>query len=235
MFYKLPYPLSIGTIFTLELLILLFFLSLMFYKFKSTGVVIYNALAIIIANIQVLKTVTILDMQIALGTTVFASTYIATEILTEHYGKQTAKTCIYIGFLAQIIFAIMMMVTILYPSADKLINNSMINIFSPTLRLTISSLLAYLASQIADIICFAKLKQITNHKMLWLRSNIANIVATTTDSIIFNLLAWIVLNPNILSVKQVFFTYMLPGFIARIFVGFIATPVLYLSYKLNVQ
>ena len=216
-----------------ELLVLLCFILLMFRKFKSTGLIVYNALAIIMANIQILKTTTILSMQIALGTIAFATIYIATEILTEHYGKAEAKRCIYIGFIAQIIFTITMIITISYQpsSPNDPINKSLIEIFTPAPRLAISSLLAYLASQIADIMCFAKLKQITNQKMLWLRSNVANIAATTTDTIVFNSLVWIVLNPTPLSLKQVFFIYMLPGFVARIFIGLVATPVLYLSYK----
>ena len=207
----------------------------MFYKFKSTGLIAYNALAIIMANIQILKTTTILDIQIALGTIAFATTYIATEILTEHYGRAEAKKCIYIGFMAQIIFTAAMIITISYqPStSNDPINESMIEIFTPAPRLVVSSLLAYLASQIADVMCFTKLKQITNQKLLWLRTNIANIAATTTDTIVFNLLAWIALSSAPLSLKQVFFIYMLPGFVARIFIGFVATPALYLSYKCN--
>ena len=54
---------------------------------------IYTVIAVIGANIQVLKIVDFpfFSNPIALGTILFASTFLTTDILTEYYGSKFAK------------------------------------------------------------------------------------------------------------------------------------------------
>ena len=57
--------------------------------FGEIGIYIYTVLAIIAANIQVLKIVNFpfFENPIALGTILFSTTFLATDILTEYYGS----------------------------------------------------------------------------------------------------------------------------------------------------
>jgi len=67
---------------------------LLFLKlFGETGMYIYTVIAVIGANIQVLKIVNFpfFSNPIALGTILFASTFLTTDILTEYYGVKFAK------------------------------------------------------------------------------------------------------------------------------------------------
>ena len=67
---------------------------LVFLKlFGYVGLYVYSALAVIIGNIQVLKTVDFFysPEPVALGTVLFASTFLCTDILSEHFGKEKAK------------------------------------------------------------------------------------------------------------------------------------------------
>ena len=62
---------------------------------------VYTVLAIIVANIQVLKIVNFpfFENPIALGTILFSTTFLTTDILTEYYGVKSARKNILIGFL----------------------------------------------------------------------------------------------------------------------------------------
>ena len=62
--------------------------------FGYVGIFIYSALAIIAGNIQVLKTVDFFysPEPVALGTILFASTFLCTDILSEYFDKKKSKT-----------------------------------------------------------------------------------------------------------------------------------------------
>ena len=64
--------------------------------FGEAGLVAYVVVALLGANIQVLKQVqfSVYDDPVALGTILFASTYLATDILTEHYGRSAARRAV---------------------------------------------------------------------------------------------------------------------------------------------
>ena len=70
-------------------------LSLKF--FGKTGIYVYVAIAIILANIQVLKVVDFpfFPEPMALGTVLFISIFLCTDILNEYFDKKSATKCIY--------------------------------------------------------------------------------------------------------------------------------------------
>ena len=68
--------------------------------FGKVGIYLYTAIAVIAANIQILKIVkfSFLDEPVALGTILFASTFLCTDILAEYYGVKKARKNVLIGF-----------------------------------------------------------------------------------------------------------------------------------------
>ena len=73
----------------LIMLVFCFFSILIFLRlFGYVGIFIYTALAVIAGNIQVLKQVDFFysPEPVALGTILFASTFLCTDILSEYYG-----------------------------------------------------------------------------------------------------------------------------------------------------
>ena len=82
-------------------LLFCFFSVLIFLKlFGEVGLYVYSVIAIIAANIQVLKLVkfSFFSEPIALGTVLFASTFLCTDILAEYYGTKKARINVLIRF-----------------------------------------------------------------------------------------------------------------------------------------
>ena len=66
-----------------------FVLLLIMYKtFGKTGLFAWVAVATILANIQVTKTIEIIGLTATLGNSLYASTFLATDILNEKYGRK---------------------------------------------------------------------------------------------------------------------------------------------------
>ena len=79
-----------------EFLALLLFVTfivmvLMYRCFGKQGLIAWVAIGTIIANIQVIKTVDIFGISATLGNVMFASIYLATDILNDIYGRKVAK------------------------------------------------------------------------------------------------------------------------------------------------
>ncbi len=67
------------------------FLIIVSIFFKKNGLFAWVAVAIIIANIQVLKQITIFGINATLGNIIYTSSYIATDMLSEFYGEKNFK------------------------------------------------------------------------------------------------------------------------------------------------
>ena len=217
-------------------IVLLFFCFssiLIFLKlFSFAGLYVYSALAVIIGNIQVLKTVDFFysPEPVALGTILFSSTYLCTDILSEHFGKDKAQKNVLISFVSFLFVTIVMLVTIGFnPSANDWAQDSLENIFTPMSRFFIASMIAYLVSQYFDVWIYSTIKNLTMNRFLWLRNNLSTILSSLIDNTVFSILAWIILNPNPETFYNVIMIYILGTYILRIFIAFIDTPFMYLS------
>ena len=217
----------------LIMLFFCFFSILIFLKlFGIVGLYVYSALAVIGGNIQVLKQVDFFysPEPVALGTVLFASTFLCTDILSEHFGREKANKNVLIGFVSFLFMTIIMLITIGFnPSTDDWAQESLSNIFTPLSRFFIASMIAYLLSQYFDVWIYNFLKKLTINKYLWLRNNLSTILSSLIDNTIFSLLAWIILNPNPEFLYKVITTYILGTYFLRILIALIDTPFLYLS------
>jgi uncharacterized integral membrane protein (TIGR00697 family) len=207
------------------------------------GLYVYNALAIIIANIQVLRFTQYdnFSAPVALGTVIFTTTYFVNDLITEHYGIEHAKKCISLSFWTQILVILWMLIALGHPlpasmDGETLINahtnyTAMLQLFSPSLRILVASLIAYVCSQWLDILIFNRLRTLTNNKFVWFRQNVAMLMSGLFDTFIFSFLAWVLLSDAPISWHELFFTYVLSSQIIRFILNISFTPFMYMSYN----
>lgn len=218
----------------------------LFRLFGAPGLYLFNIVAVIAANIQVLRSVpfSLSSEPVALGTVVFACTYLCSDILTEHYGKASAKKGVWYCFAAQLLMTVLMIIAVGYPSlietsgsigapgTDPWLNTekAMALLFTPSPRLMFASLLAFAISQLNDIWLFQALNRLTKGQWLWLRTIISSLFSAMVDTVLFSVLAWVILAPEPVSLSTLIFTYILGTFAARALVSVLSTPIMYLSY-----
>ena len=230
------------------MLILCFISILVFLRlFGYVGLYVYSAIAIIAANIQVLKQANFNFFSsinekiipfyepspIALGTILFASTFLCTDILSEYYGKEKARKNVLIGFCSFFLMTILMLVTIgIQPAEDEwvsMVQESLAILFTPMTSIFVASMIAYLISQYFDIWFFSYLKTVSSNKLLWLRNNVSTAVSSLIDNTIFSIFAWIILNPNPFPLSDVIMTFILGVYLLRVFIAILDTPFIYLA------
>ncbi len=231
------------------IMLLLCFLSILVFLrlFGYVGLYVYSAIAIIAANIQVLKQANFNFFSsinekiipfyepnpIALGTILFASTFLCTDILSEYYGKEKARKNVLIGFCSFFLMTILMLVTIgIQPAEDEwvsMVQESLAILFTPMTSIFVASMIAYLISQYFDIWFFSYLKTVSSNKLLWLRNNVSTAVSSLIDNTIFSIFAWIILNPNPFPLSDVIMTFILGVYLLRVFIALLDTPFIYLA------
>jgi len=205
----------------------------MFRLFGLVGLYVYCSSATITANIQVLKLMNFesLSDPVALGTATFSTIFLCNDIITEHYGKEAAKKCIWLSFITQVVITITMVIAVGFkPLEGDVCHDAMSTLFLPAPRLLIASLAAFVVSQLFNINIFAFLSNYFKEKMLWLRSNVALMVSELIDNIIFSSLAWVILSPTPVSNSTLIYTYILGTYLLRVVFALFSTPIIYWSY-----
>jgi uncharacterized integral membrane protein (TIGR00697 family) len=136
-----------------ELLILISFIVIyggvvLFYRyFGKGGLLAFNVLATIIANIEVMLLVRAFGVEMTLGNVLFASTFLITDILSENHGRKDANKAVVISTLCSVVFVMLSQMWLLYtPSENDWASDAFRTIFSNTPRIVCASLGVYLIS-----------------------------------------------------------------------------------------
>lgn len=213
----------------LEIIIMFSFLLLNKKFFGKEGIYVWIAVASVIANIQVSKCINIFGIEGTLGNVLFASVFLATDILNECYGEKEAKKGVYIGLFSVIIYLVSMQLSLLFvPSEIDVVNEAMINLFSLAPRICIASLIMFFISNILDVKIYSFLKNKFKGKKMWVRNNISTIVCNCLDNFGFVFLAFSFSYPFISILEIAISTCML-----EVIIALCDTPFLYLSKKIK--
>ncbi len=212
--------------------------------FGPFGLYVYIGIAIIGANIQVLKAVQfgLYPEPVALGTILFSTTYLVTDIIGEQFGAKAARRGVYLGFIAHLLFSILMIITIgfapltIEQAGENMAwalpyHGNIASLFTPQITLFLAGMAAYFTSQLHDVWLYNLLKRKTNDRFLWLRNNASTMLSALIDNTIFSILAWIVFSSNPLPFATVVFTYILGTYWLRLIIAVLDTPIIYIANR----
>lgn len=209
-------------------LVVAFTLLLLAKKFfGKAGIMAWIALATVFANIFEAKNMELFGLNLAAGHVMFGSVFLATDMLSEYYGKNVAKKGVWIGLFADIALIVCSQICRLYaPSAADSADPAIQRLFTMSLRITAASGVMFFISNWCDVLLFDKIRRMTDGKMLWLRNNVATIVCNCLENFLFYILAFY---PTF-SMPQIF-SMGLATCLLEIIIGLCDTPFLYLAKR----
>jgi len=212
------------------LMILCYLAVLLIYKlFGRKGLFAWVAMSIILANIQVMKTIQIFGLVTAEGNIVYSSIFFVSDILNEVYGKNEARKAVYVGFFVLVMTTVIMQVTLMFiPDSSDTMPPHLTAIFGFMPRIALASLAAYICSQMYDVWMYAFIKKYHGRKLLWLRSNVSVIFSQLIDNTMFTIIAFYgIFSWDI--ILQIYVTSLM----LKIIVSFVDTPFLYLARNIK--
>ncbi|MFO8077198.1 MAG: queuosine precursor transporter [Thermoplasmatota archaeon] len=213
------------------LLSLSFLIVILSYRlFGKTGLYVWTAIAVILANIQVMKTVEIFGLVTALGTVIYSSLFLVTDILNENHSKKDAQKSVWIGFFVLLVTTGIMQITLFFvPHESSLAMSEDISaVFSVLPRIAFASIIAYLISQTHDVWFFNRLKKKQKKNQLWLRNNLSTILSQLIDNTVFTLVAFV----GVFS-WGIIFQIFLVSIIMKVVVAVCDTPFVYWARSLK--
>ncbi len=221
------------------LLIVTFFgITLAYRLFGKYGLYGWIGVALIIANIQVMKTIEIFGFVTAMGNIIYATTFLATDILNENYGKKEAKKAVWFGFFILLLITIIMQISLQFvPHESDSLSPALEQIFGFLPRIAFASLIAYLISQLHDVWIFNLLKEKTKGRYLWLRNNISTIISQLFDNVVFTLIAFVGFF-GLFGWERVFewniiFQIFIVSYVMKFIVAALDTPFMYWARKIK--
>ena len=205
-----------------------------FRLFEERGLMGLTVFLTIAANIEVLILVNAFGMEQTLGNTLFAATFLITDILSETRGKKTAQKAVNIGIATSITFILVSQSWLLYtPAAGDTAFPLIQGIFKSTPRLMLSSLGVYAVCQRFDVWAYHKIWGLTEkrfgsrERFLWLRNNGSTLLSQLLNTFLFNFAAFWGVYPlsTLLSIS-------LAGYVIFIFTSLLDTPFVYIARKI---
>jgi queuosine precursor transporter len=212
--------------------------------FGAAGLYAFIVLAVIGANIQVLKAVQFPfhASPVAIGTELFTATYLATDILNELYGRKAARKGVWIGFCSYFLFVAYMVLALGYApltpaqAGEEMAWNLPYHdhlkaLFLPAPAFFIAGMAAFLTSELLDVRIYSWIRGKTGDKWLWLRNNGSTMLSALVDNTVFSVLAWVVLAPEPVSTDALISTYILGTYLVRVVLALVDTPFMYLACR----
>jgi len=200
-----------------------------FRLFGKHGLVALVVASVIMANVQVTKSVVLFGLTATLGNALYGSVFFATDILSEVYGRQEARRCVWLGFLTMALVILWMSFCLSFvPGPFDLAHESLMQVFGFLPRIALGSLVAYLVSQHHDISSFHFWRRRTQGRHLWLRNCASTMVSQAIDSVLFCFIAlWGVYPPG------AWLEILLTTYVLKWVVALLDTPFIYLAVRLK--
>lgn len=168
--------------------------------------------------------------EISVGILPYPITFLITDLISEIYGKKRANDIVVVGIFASMFSVLIIYVADLVPAIPNspIIDPVFTDVFGRTILAVGASMIAYLFAQFVDIRIYHFWKQLTKGKHLWLRNNFSTWLSQFVDtfSVVFLLCFFEVLPWS--SFKGL----LLSGFLFKVLVAALDTPLLYLGVYL---
>ncbi len=202
--------------------------------FGKSGLYCLSAAATILANIEVVLLIHAFGMEQTLGNVLFASTFLATDILSECEGKREANKAVFLGIFASLLFLVLSQSWLYYiPSENDLMSGPIRAVFSNTPRMLLTSLTVYAVSQLFDVWLYHKWWVFTERqfgdrrRFLWLRNNGSTLISQLLNPLLFTVLAfWGTYGMGTL------FSIFISSYGIYVFTSLLDTPVVYLARRI---
>ncbi len=155
-------------------------------RLGKSALVAYSVLLMILANIFVLKQITLLSLHATSADIFVVGSILCFNMLNEFYGPKPAQRMIITTFALSIFFAIISQLHILYvPSPFDVTQAHFEKLFSAVPWLVGGSILIFGITQLLDYLIYSFLKRCWNNGPLIVRNYAALFCAQTFDSVAF--------------------------------------------------
>lgn len=174
-------------------------------------------------------------MSVPAGVIAYPFTFLATDLISELFGRKRAQMLVWVGFGMNVFMLILMSVNHWLPNSAGVSGG--LDLFEGVYQFmvgnTIASMIAYLIAQSVDVRMYHFWKRLTKGKHLWLRNNASTTVSQLVDSTAIIAILYLAgnLGDAIDNVGAVIIL-ILNSYLFKFFFALFDTPIMYLGVRL---
>ena len=123
-------------------------------------------------------------MSVPVGVVAYPFTFLATDLLSELYGRKKAQLVVWVGFWMNVFMLFLMTVNHWLPNTGGVSGGLELfdGVYEFMIGNTIASMIAYLMAQFIDVHLFHLWKRLTRGRLLWVRNNGSTLVSQFVDT-----------------------------------------------------
>lgn len=187
-------------------------------------------MAIVSAELMGSKLITIFGVATSVGILSLPLTFVINDIVSEVAGKQRARNFVRSGLVVLVfLLAYVYLAKSLPPAGFYRNNEAYRSVFGNSLRIIVGSLSAFLVSEFTDVYIFNAMRQRWGRRLLWLRTNLSNVVGQLIDTTVFIVVAFYLVTPTYTMSKMI--ALIIPYWLLKIFFSVIETPLAYAGVR----
>ena len=198
----------------------------------KVGLLLFVPLSVVLANIQVLKMMTLFGVDTTMGNIAIGGVFLVSDILSEIEGKKYARKLVSIGFITMIFTTIVMNLALaVKPATSDTFQTHLMAIFGmeitklSVIRITVASLAAFVVSQLFDVWAYQIIRKWKpNFKDIWIRNNLSTVAGQIIDNSLFTILAF----AGVYGIKELFVIAFSTYFL-ELFISVMDTPFVYIA------
>lgn len=168
----------------------------------------------------------VMDFNLTAGALIWPVVFITSDLINEYFGRPGVKRISYLTAILLAYAFVVIFISIRLQPADFWVNGAAFNtIFGQGQRIIIGSLAAFLIGQLVDAFFFHKLKTMTGHKHLWLRSTGSTLISQLIDSVVVLYIAFAGVYSH-----DILIAIAVTNYIYKFTVAVLLTPVIYAGH-----
>ena len=168
-----------------------------------------------------------IQFELSVGIIAYPVTFLVTDLISELFGKKRANQVVISGFFASVFTTALIFISMNATAADwSPIDSQTFNkVFGLSAPAFLASMVAYLCAQFIDVRIFHFWKRLTKGKYLWLRNNASTMFSQLVDT---SLVLIILCSAGAIEWER-FTTLLFMGWLFKVLVALIDTPIIYLA------
>lgn len=174
-------------------------------------------------------------MSVPVGVIAYPFTFLATDLISELYGRKKAQLVVWVGFWMNVFMLFLMSVNYWLPNTGGVSGGLQLfeGVYEFMIGNTIASMIAYLVAQTVDVRLFHFWKEYTDGKHLWLRNNASTTVSQLVDSTAILSILYVAgnLGQEVDTIGKLIIL-ILNSYLFKFFFALVDTPLCYLGVKL---
>jgi len=157
--------------------------------------------------------------------------FLTTDIINEYFGKKGVRrlTLMTAGLIIYTFILLLAGMSIKASGISPVTNEQFHGVFGQSMWIITGSIIAFLASQLIDVLVFWLIRQRTGKRMIWLRSTGSTVISQFIDTFIVSGIAfWL---PGKLSFTD-YMNMASTGYFMKLMIALALTPMIYVGHAI---